>query len=247
MTTAVKKDVYDVLARANVKDHYPRLATTTPIPSVAGLQIHKHIEGCPGCPYSVAHKGVVGHMATEKHAGQILTRLKVQQLHGGSAKAYFRVNPCPAENVPPVPALRDGVLRLEWGRHLPADLPNARMISPWLMRTDCLHDRVKEYLTNAMVLLDVTDKLALQHLNSSDPDKKGINNTPFHTHYQGEEPLVGYVVLRKSPSQQESGGMTPQDPRAEQVRTREGGGGPGSGICENLPEVSPVNQRAVGQ
>ncbi|KAJ6562794.1 hypothetical protein DFH09DRAFT_1478863 [Mycena vulgaris] len=208
MTAAVKKDVYDVLACANVEDHYPKLAATTPIPSFAGLQIHEHIEGCPGCPYSAAHKGVI-----------------------------------------------------EWEKHLPANLPNARMISPWLMlmRTGwhehvqpfkdeipelrhlvsmpspgdkmyCLHDRVKEYLTNAMVLLDATDELVLQHLNSPDPDKKGINNTLLHAHYQGEETLAGCVVLR-----------------AEQVGTQEGGGGPGSGIREDFPAAAPVNQRAVGQ
>ncbi|KAJ6533923.1 hypothetical protein DFH09DRAFT_1092298 [Mycena vulgaris] len=177
-----------------------------------------------------------------------------------------------------LPPPRSRCLLIEWEKHLPADLPNAQMISPWLMlmRTGwhehvqpfkdeipelrhlvsmpsprdkmyCLHDRVKEYLTNAMVLLDATDELVLQHLNSPDPDKKGINNTLLHAHYQGEETLAGYVVLRKSPSQQESSGMNPQDHRAEQVGTQEGGGGPGSGIREDLPAAAPVNQRAVGQ
>ncbi|KAJ7829792.1 hypothetical protein B0H13DRAFT_2372371 [Mycena leptocephala] len=87
------------------------------------------------------------------------------------------------------------------------ELPNARMISPWLMRTGwhkllepyrayndeliqlvsapsedefpALHAAVAAYFSEATGLITRTNEVVLQRLNSADPVKDGINNTPL--------------------------------------------------------------------
>ncbi|KIK25617.1 hypothetical protein PISMIDRAFT_22752 [Pisolithus microcarpus 441] len=49
------------------------------------------------------------------------------------------------------------------------------------------------YFDEALALLQVTDELVLQRLNSPDPLKSGINNTPFHRH-QNEETMGRYSL-----------------------------------------------------
>ncbi|KAI6100651.1 hypothetical protein F5141DRAFT_1066224 [Pisolithus sp. B1] len=87
---------------------------------------------------------------------------------------------------------------------------DGRMVSPWLLTTRwhehmagkdikqlCslvalpknndgdipgLRDAVEAYYEEALSLLDRTGELVLQRLNSPDPTKSGISNTPFHKH-----------------------------------------------------------------
>ncbi|KAI6035743.1 hypothetical protein EDC04DRAFT_2604933 [Pisolithus marmoratus] len=87
---------------------------------------------------------------------------------------------------------------------------DGRMVSPWLLTTQwhehmagkdikqlCslvalpknndgdipgLRDAVEAYYEEALSLLDKTGELVLQRLNSPDPMKSGISNTPFHKH-----------------------------------------------------------------
>ncbi|KAI6009128.1 hypothetical protein EDC04DRAFT_2964128 [Pisolithus marmoratus] len=87
---------------------------------------------------------------------------------------------------------------------------DGRMVSPWLLTTRwhehmagkdikklCslvalpknndgdipgLRDAVEAYYEKALSLLDKTGELVLQRLNSPDPMKSGISNTPFHKH-----------------------------------------------------------------
>ncbi|KAI6038201.1 hypothetical protein EDC04DRAFT_2604193 [Pisolithus marmoratus] len=87
---------------------------------------------------------------------------------------------------------------------------DGRMVSPWLLTTQwhehmagkdikqlCslvtlpknndgdipgLRDAVEAYYEEALTLLDRTGELVLQRLNSPDPMKSGISNTPFHKH-----------------------------------------------------------------
>ncbi|KAI6009129.1 hypothetical protein EDC04DRAFT_2610721 [Pisolithus marmoratus] len=87
---------------------------------------------------------------------------------------------------------------------------DGRMVSPWLLTTRwhehmagkdikqlCslvalpknndgdipgLRDAVEAYYEEALSLLDKTGELVLQRLNSPDPMKSGISNTPFHKH-----------------------------------------------------------------
>ncbi|KAG6382208.1 hypothetical protein JVT61DRAFT_861 [Boletus reticuloceps] len=45
-----------------------------------------------------------------------------------------------------------------------------------------LQQLVEQYFQEALELIDTTDELILQRLNSPDPAKNGISNTPFHKH-----------------------------------------------------------------
>ncbi|KIK80754.1 hypothetical protein PAXRUDRAFT_15616 [Paxillus rubicundulus Ve08.2h10] len=52
---------------------------------------------------------------------------------------------------------------------------------------------VKTYFDEALALLPLTGELVLQKLNSPDPAKDGINNTPLHRH-QDPNTMAKYVV-----------------------------------------------------
>ncbi|KAI6119109.1 hypothetical protein EV401DRAFT_1888401, partial [Pisolithus croceorrhizus] len=43
-------------------------------------------------------------------------------------------------------------------------------------------ESIQLYFEEALALIDTTDELVLQRLNSPDPTKEGISNTPFHKH-----------------------------------------------------------------
>ncbi|KAL0060988.1 hypothetical protein AAF712_012219 [Marasmius tenuissimus] len=102
------------------------------------------------------------------------------------------------------------------------DIPNSRLISPFLKQFNWhLHiqpynaqalvelvtypstnddlrwvkDLVYKYFNTAIKLLDttVTHELVLMKLNSDDPTKDGINNTPLHEFHQGEVVSNKYI------------------------------------------------------
>ncbi|CAK5264041.1 unnamed protein product [Mycena citricolor] len=102
------------------------------------------------------------------------------------------------------------------------EIPNARLISPLLLRTrwheyiqphqdsigllielasmpekddfPALHSAVLDYFQHATEFLPVTEEPVLQRINSSDPAKDGINNTPLHDFHQPERTLTAYIV-----------------------------------------------------
>ncbi|KAF6748747.1 hypothetical protein DFP72DRAFT_1073849 [Ephemerocybe angulata] len=102
---------------------------------------------------------------------------------------------------------------------IPSD---TRLISPWLMRTgfhkyvvgkdvsvlirqcalpregetelEPLHELVVAYMMEATLLIDKTDSLVLQLLNTNDPLKDGLNHTPFHEHHQVQTTLKDYAL-----------------------------------------------------
>ncbi|KAJ7907265.1 hypothetical protein B0H13DRAFT_2332549 [Mycena leptocephala] len=91
---------------------------------------------------------------------------------------------------------------------------NARLVSPFLNRTRWheirqpfneqlpalialaafpaqdefrhLIDAIRAYFRRADSLFEDTEELVLQHLNTHDPSKTGIKNTPFHRHHMGD-------------------------------------------------------------
>ncbi|KAI6142054.1 hypothetical protein BKA82DRAFT_28410 [Pisolithus tinctorius] len=64
-----------------------------------------------------------------------------------------------------------------------------------------LRGTIKQYYQAALTLIDTTDELVLQRLNSADPTKKGVSNTPFHRHMHASTlkeyilPVVSLVLL----------------------------------------------------
>ncbi|KAI5984020.1 hypothetical protein EDC04DRAFT_2914565 [Pisolithus marmoratus] len=57
-----------------------------------------------------------------------------------------------------------------------------------------LRDAVEAYYEEALSLLDRTGELVLQRLNSPDPIKSGISNTPFHKHLH-KATMKQYILL----------------------------------------------------
>ncbi|KAJ7211059.1 hypothetical protein B0H12DRAFT_1242619 [Mycena haematopus] len=120
----------------------------------------------------------------------------------------------------PGKTMLDQIMEFDAGEYQPEELPNARMISPWLLRTGwhkllepyseyrdelidlvsvpkeeefpALKQAVTAYFRNATSLIAHTNEVVLQYLNSADPDKK-VNNTPLHEHQQGDTTFDQYI------------------------------------------------------
>ncbi|KAJ7806217.1 hypothetical protein B0H13DRAFT_1929723 [Mycena leptocephala] len=101
------------------------------------------------------------------------------------------------------------------------ELPNSRMINPWLLRNGWhehlhpyrehdeelrqlasvpaddefpfLHEAVASYFWTATDLIKGTNEVVLQRLNSADPDKNGINNVPLHAFHQEDKTFGQYI------------------------------------------------------
>ncbi|KIK17462.1 hypothetical protein PISMIDRAFT_15045 [Pisolithus microcarpus 441] len=64
-----------------------------------------------------------------------------------------------------------------------------------------LSDSIRLYFEEAVMLIDTTDELVLQRLNSPDPAKEGISNMPFHKHMhqstlkQYIHPIICFVAM----------------------------------------------------
>ncbi|KAJ7204086.1 hypothetical protein GGX14DRAFT_369082, partial [Mycena pura] len=112
--------------------------------------------------------------------------------------------------------------KFNWRSIVSDILPDASQISPWLLRTrwhekikvadmpelfqfaafpsgrrdedlDWLHEEVVGYFQKATKLMPATAELVLQQLNSADPDKDGLNNTPLTEHQKGDITLQNYA------------------------------------------------------
>ncbi|KAJ7681090.1 hypothetical protein B0H17DRAFT_1232007 [Mycena rosella] len=210
LDAAVSEEIKRVSLAADIQDRYPELATripTQPLDEIAGLAIKSSMFGCPGCCMTAVKGKVTKHMQSHGHKGKLLSGLSAQivpENAGSDLLATFKA--------------------FDWQQHRTGAIPNARMISPWLMRTrwpqqilryrehapellqlvampsdkdanmQSLQATVTAYLDRATQLIDATDGLVLQTLNSHDPDKDGINNTPLHAHHQGKKTMSQYAL-----------------------------------------------------
>lgn len=195
----LKINLENIAKVANIAAELPTIEGT--VPAFAGLKVHKST-GCPFCPYAASLRVVQNHM-NQKHpsmTGVPMMDISVQVLNSGISKSYFRVV-IPVEQGCTIQSkLVQELVEFDWkatsGQNS-ADL-NARMISPWLMRTgwhlyadgkdpkqlkayvsmpqqgefDGLHTNILEYCDYATNLMDSTDELVLQRINTSDPTKE---------------------------------------------------------------------------
>ena len=195
----------DMLAKqADISKEFPDLSNaTTVLEPFAGLAISPSL-GCPHCLYSASAKPLSRHMTSCHPAlpnGPVLDVWVQQLTKGGGAHGLLRVQEphSVALETSSDNDLLNQIKDFDWHNHSSDGLPNARLISPWLLRTGwhhyiqgfdpvqlCdiagvskndqefpgLYDTVLEYFESATDLLDQTDELVLQKINSSDPDKE---------------------------------------------------------------------------
>jgi hypothetical protein len=208
LTPNVKQEILEIGSRSSLEAVYPSWASegsAIPRPEIAGVRLKENMEGCPMCAYTAVHDKVVGHMKRDKHAGEPLVGLFAQVLNSGATKTNVRVTPRPSSEKTangPVPNVLAQFNDFDWRAYRIPEIPNARMISPWLMRTrwheqvllyrphvaelrqlvampspteqlpQRLHESVKQYFRRATEMLDHTAELVLQLLNSNNPDKE---------------------------------------------------------------------------
>lgn len=198
----IKKQIQEIAERADLSEEYPDIEPSRePIPMFSGITV-KSSAGCPACPYAGALKVVQSHMSKTKHQGKVEKDLSTQVINAGATRINLRVSIAPVveTTTTEIPDLLQQAKDFQWTKHQAAEIPNARMVSPWLLRTGwhehiqpyvesipelCdlvampqngefvgLHQMIKEYFDQATTLLDATDELVLQKLNSADPDKE---------------------------------------------------------------------------
>lgn len=131
----------------------------------------------------------------------IIPRLQCQTLNPGGTKINFRVHArLPPAISPPTDSLLDQFHAFDWRQVTSGALPNSRLISPFLLRSHwhklvqpyteqisqlCdlvampkddefpeLQGHIHTYFDRATRLLDHTEDLVLQRVNSPDPDKE---------------------------------------------------------------------------
>ncbi|KAF8162342.1 hypothetical protein K438DRAFT_1618458 [Mycena galopus ATCC 62051] len=181
------------------------------------------LHGCPHCPYTGGLKYVKAHLAKRPHPTalerDILTGLSAHMI----SRVNYRVTPyTPSNPLPSTPSLAMQIAAADLDTSAPV-AANARLVSPFLNRTKwheirepfnehlpelvelasfpsetefpLLADVVRTYFRKADALFEHTEELVLQHLNTHDPAKSGINNTPFHRHHMGDTTAQQYVVV----------------------------------------------------
>jgi hypothetical protein len=198
-----KAGLLKIAEAADISTFYPVIQMSREPHSVySGIRVSQS-SGCSHCYYAACHKVVLQHMK-QVHSNEggvpednILTQVIAQ---GTTGHRYIRVKhrtqPAPSSVVNPW--LTDFQM-FDW-KAFTDNSPsvNARMVSPWLMRTGwhkhikgksvqslCqrvsypaedmfsgLHEAIAIYFNKATALIDVTDTVVLQILNSPDPAKK---------------------------------------------------------------------------
>ena len=194
----IQETLYSIAKEADICNDYPDIQGT--VVAYEGLTVQTST-GCPHCPYAASDKVVKRHVR-EKHSGEdhapLEQTVKVQVLNSGHCPAYFRVVEAMKDTTPITSNIVQELESYDWregGRT--GDIPNARMISPWLMRTGWhvyvnghnisqlhalvsmpkpeefvdLQKGILAYFERATDMIDMTDELVLQRLNTSDPDK----------------------------------------------------------------------------
>jgi hypothetical protein len=212
---SVPATLVDNLGSLGVASAYPPDPTDLePRTPYAGLPVTKNQYGCPVCPLTGNQKYVKGHMKTHPQpCGPMVEALGTQVLNrgGGGGQSAHRIRVTTEEEeeeeeeaantaAVPVENLLEQFQVFDWQAEQCERIPNARMISPWLMRTmwhqhlephrehevelcslvampkddelPWLHELVYDYFSMATGLIESTDELVLQTLNSTDPEKK---------------------------------------------------------------------------
>lgn len=194
------KEQYDL--HAKLPPFPPR---REPYPMFPGIIIQK-MYGCPHCPLAGVHKYVSNHRSTHSHEPgfdptYIEENVYTQLLHPSLAKTHLRV--LPDASVSDTAAIWiDKFLAIHSNlEKIARDTPNARQISPWLMRTkfhlllpntDHKHLRalvalqntdtkylwvsglVRTYLANASKMILDTCHQVLRIINSDQPDRECV-------------------------------------------------------------------------
>lgn len=198
-----KAGLLKIAEAADISTSYPLIKKSRqPYHVYSGIQVLQS-SGCPHCYYAACRKVVLQHMK-QVHPNEggipehdILTQVIAQGIAGDR---YIRVK----HRTPPIPSsvvnpMLNDFQKFDWKAFTDDDdSVNARMVSPWLMRTgwhkhilgknvkslcqrvsypkedtlSSLHEAVAMYFNKATALIDVTDTLVLQILNSPDPAKK---------------------------------------------------------------------------
>lgn len=202
-TMALPKKMLETIAQAADITTFPVMEPTIePRFQIAGLSV-KTGEGCPHCPYAAARQKVTQHMSVT-HPGSTqkrITNMQTQVLNSGVTKFNFRVKPRPSiAGLPVLPSILEEYEKMDWHNPQSREIPNARRISPFLMRTNwhnhiepftndiphlcelvampnesefaLLHSSVHKYFDHATALLSKTEELVLQKVNSADIDKE---------------------------------------------------------------------------
>lgn len=205
----VSAEIKRVSKYGEMRAEYPDFDCETPLPyeQIAGLPVKQNLYGCPECGNTGTAKGVKRHMKDRQHGksgAPMMAGLCAQVLNTGSTRTNIRIKlrPAPAESLAAAPDLLAQFKAFNWEDHRTGDIPNARKISPWLMRTRWheqmapyrehtvgvrhlvswpspensgmakLQRTIVAYFQRATQLLDATSELVLQTLNSHDPDKE---------------------------------------------------------------------------
>jgi hypothetical protein len=197
-----KAAIQTLAESANISDSYPIIISSeTPPAKYSGLPVHSSA-GCPHCPFVNSTKKLINQHLKAEHAelgGQAEENIPTQVINRGVTKNLFRVTlPTQTEAPQQTDAILKDFQNFNWKSVETAlAIPNARMISPWLMRTGWhlhvqpydkkqlgdlvkmpekdtfpgLHENVTQYFETATNLLNDTDELVLQRINTADPDK----------------------------------------------------------------------------
>lgn len=204
---AFKTKLADVVSVQSIHGDYPTIPPTTVLPQLAGLDMVKEF-GCPVCPQAGSKATVEQHIRA-KHPRQghkAQADVYTQVLNKGAARTRLRVTP-----IGEVSDEDEETTTGEWKAKFKSlyktvldttrTTPNARYISPWLMRTGwhALTDNrdpaplvalvsmpktddplywveglVHRYMDDASSLIQGTSIQTLQRLNSTDPDNEYV-------------------------------------------------------------------------
>lgn len=203
----VKAKLKAIAERAEIATTFPdMICTWEPVEQYTGLKVHS-VSGCPHCPYAVTKKKVQAHLKKE-HANlgnKVEEGVMTQVLNPSNTWSHFRIKPHPTKDLEQegnkYMDLGQESRNFDWKSFVKSNskqLPNARLVSPWLMCTRWdehvlgknleelsmlvalpkenefhgLAKVVKAYFDKATDLLDAVDELVLQHLSSAHPTKE---------------------------------------------------------------------------
>ncbi|KAJ7639149.1 hypothetical protein FB45DRAFT_863926 [Roridomyces roridus] len=200
LTREIRELIETLAVSCNIASEYPaHEAPQEPIITYAGLNIVRNLFGCGECGYTASKKVVTNHLKSSAHKGKPLAGFQ-GQMFNPSTRSYFRTCDPPAPPAPTNIFLTE-LENFDWRTVHSGEEPNARMVSPLLMYTKWHLDvlphqgRIEElrnlvatpkeddelawvaplvhgYFQYATNLIDATDELVLQRLNSHDPDKQ---------------------------------------------------------------------------
>ncbi|KAJ7208896.1 hypothetical protein GGX14DRAFT_395521 [Mycena pura] len=141
-----------------------------PRPAISGINVNENMSGCSLCAYTAGHKNVQSHITKKSPA---------------CASDASQISPW--------------LLRTRWHEKIKvADMPELFQFAAFPSGRrdedlDWLYEEVVGYFQKATKLMLATAELMLQQLNSADPGKDGLNNTPLTEHQKGDITLQNYA------------------------------------------------------